>query len=107
MIDDKNIDSLVIQYLISKGYEKSAQQLENELQTISSSSSLAFSNNTTSTSNNSNNILLTNMISHVLKGVNYNIYDEEYGSFRSWSCSSLDITKNELTIISFPLFIYW
>lgn len=150
------IDAIVKNYLISRGYEKAAAEMEmqqnqtantstdnthekgnNDMiiahtnsnkngssSNIDSSTNMSTSSSISSTLNNSKTdaqkkkdllSFSTQILSTVTEDIiilglnngNYRVYEEEYSSLRSWALTSLDLIKNEVSLILFPVFVHW
>lgn len=122
------IDTIVKKYLLSNGYEDAAAAMSAKNAamgdtTTSNADSDPIANDSHISSGNSNTIIdegetltisgqiLSTVVEDiVILGVNsgnYSIYEEEYCSLRSWSLSSLDIVKSEVSLFLFPAFVHW
>ena len=121
---DKNkaaFDAIVRNYLISRGYEKAAAEMELEVNrpqddpmeegvSRKSSSGLNSSESESMVTLLSSQVLSTVIQDIVILGVNsgnYSIYDDEYSSLRSWSLTSLDLIKSEVLLLLMPTFVHW
>lgn len=122
------IDAIVKNYLLSRGYEKAAAEMEIELHRTKEENA---DNLTSGVSQNdwrkvaigSASIINQNdalqLSSQVLSSViedivilgansgNHRIYEEEYTALRSWSLTSLDIVKSEVLLLLLPTFVHW
>lgn len=122
------IDAIVKNYLLSRGYEKAAAEMEIELHRMKEENA---DNLTSGVSQNdwrkvaigSASIINPNdalqLSSQVLSSViedivilgansgNHRIYEEEYTALRSWSLTSLDIVKSEVLLLLLPTFVHW
>lgn len=115
--ETSNIDALVKEYLIRKGFTKAAAEMENE---FSNNQKMEIDSNNESSSSISIpkdklNSLSQQFISNISEDIiilgfndgDVKLYNEGYDSFRSWTCNSLDMVKTELLSVCFPLFVYW
>lgn len=112
MSDKDDIDAIVKEYLLARGYSKAAAELEQE-------SHIVISEDNQLSSSASNNRSLSHRIlstmaaiaeesSHLgLKQSNSDMYITNYDSLRSWALSSLDIIKPQLISLCFPVFVHW
>lgn len=132
-ISKNKLPGVVLQYLLSQGYVKTAMQLEQEHLAskpalpfitndsmdevdidilngkVHSNATSIFESSNLSSSSNSNEIpdfIEEDLIVNGLCNGNLRIYIENYTIFKSWILSSIDIAKIELLSICFPLFVH-
>ena len=115
------VDAIVRNYLLSRGYEKAAAEMELELNRPQDES---VDENVNRKNNNGPNdadsesmatLLSSQVLSTVIQDIvilgvnsgNYRIYDDEYSSLRSWSLTSLDLIKSEVLLLLMPTFVHW
>ena len=115
------VDAIVRNYLLSRGYEKAAAEMELELNRPQDESVEEFISRRNNGCPNdadsesmatllSSQVLSTVIQDIVILGVNsgnYRIYDDEYSSLRSWSLTSLDLIKSEVLLLLMPTFVHW
>lgn len=115
------VDAIVRNYLLSRGYEKAAAEMELEVnRTKDDAVDENFSKKSNSSSNGTDSdsmitLLSSQVLSTVIQDIvilgvnsgNYRIYDDEYSSLRSWSLTSLDLIKSEVLLLLMPTFVHW
>ena len=112
------VDAIVRNYLLSRGYEKAAAEMELELNRTQDESSDERKNNSGPNGTDSESmvtLLSSQVLSTVIQDIvilgvnsgNYRIYDDEYSSLRSWSLTSLDLIKSEVLLLLMPTFVHW
>lgn len=115
------VDAIVRNYLLSRGYEKAAAEMELELnrpQDESVDENVSRKNNNGPNDADSESmatLLSSQVLSTVIQDIvilgvnsgNYRIYDDEYSSLRSWSLTSLDLIKSEVLLLLMPTFVHW
>ena len=105
MSNKEGVDALVREYLISRGYTKTAAELEMEA-TTHSGEPCALSNSS---------LVAKQLLSTVaedlyilgLKDRSTECYFNGYDLVRSWAANSIDIVKTELLALTFPIFVHW
>jgi hypothetical protein len=121
--DTTNIDKLVKAYLIRKGFTKAAAEMENEFNNNNNNQNMDIvidnNNNNQSSSisipKDKPNGLSEQFICNISEDIiilgfnegDVKLYNEGYDSFRSWTCTSLDMIKTSLLSVCFPLFVHW
>lgn len=85
----EQFNAIVIEFLKQKGFHRTLAQMNEELLEESSV-----------------NIRDTQIAEPVFLRAGHQL-DREYSIFRTWSCASIDIFKEELTFLSFPAFVHW
>lgn len=110
------MDELVRQYLVKRGFNSAALELDRVLDPKedeskglagrSLSKRIATINVTSRymMSNESNNLTTEELIVWGLHSGDVSLYKNGYELFRSWAYGSLDLIKNELLSLCFPLF---
>jgi WD40 associated region in TFIID subunit, NTD2 domain len=122
------IDAIVKNYLLSRGYEKAAAEMENELCRTKDGNAdnltigVGQNDYKRATIGNPNIVnqadalvLSSQVLSSVIEDIvilgansgNHRIYEEEYTALRSWSLTSLDIVKSEVLLLLLPTFVHW
>lgn len=122
------IDAIVKNYLLSRGYEKAAAEMEIELCRTKKENADNLGSDVSQigcrkTANgnpiivNQTDVLLSSsqVLSSVIEDIvilgansgNHRIYEEEYTALRSWSMTSLDIVKSEVLLLLLPTFVHW
>jgi hypothetical protein len=122
------IDAIVKNYLLSRGYEKAAAEMENQLcrtkeeNADNLTSGVGQNDYKKATIGNPNIVnqadallLSSQVLSSVIEDIvilgansgNHRIYEEEYTALRSWSLTSLDIVKSEVLLLLLPTFVHW
>lgn len=101
MSQKEGVDALVMEYLISRGYNKTVAELQAETGT----------NPHATKPSNLTKQLLSNISEDVyvlgLKNKDVGVYAKEYDTFRSWAVDSIDIVKPQLLSLCFPIFVHW
>jgi hypothetical protein len=103
MSSKEGVDALVREYLISRGYTKAAAELDMEAATAPAAAGA------------SNAIVTKQLLSTVaedlyilgLKDRNTESYFNGYDSLRTWAVNSVDMVKNQLLSVCFPIFVHW
>ena len=106
MSNKEGVDALVREYLISRGYTKTAAELEMEATTHSGATTGPLSNSS---------LVAKQLLSTVaedlyilgLKDRSTECYFNGYDLVRSWAANSIDIVKTELLALTFPIFVHW
>lgn len=122
------IDAIVKNYLLSRGYEKAAAEMEIELRQTTKDSTdnevvgscvkdyrKAINSNQSIVNQTDALVLSSQVLSSVIEDIvilgansgNHRIYEEEYIALRSWSLTSLDIVKSEVLLLLLPTFVHW
>ena len=108
MSEKEGGDALVREYLISRGYTKTAAELQMECST-----------NPTGTPANPTNTSTTVVAKQLLSTVAEDLYIlglsdkgtqsyfDGYDLMRTWAVNSIDIVKAQLLAICFPIFVHW
>ncbi|KAF2075902.1 hypothetical protein CYY_002793 [Polysphondylium violaceum] len=109
----KTLDFVILGYLEQRGYLKSQQILKQELMNVSNSTTtsanpLSSPLSPSSTSNNNNTSENVDNLQHFLLAElnKTRNYLDSYKKLRNWIHSSLDIYKNELLSILYPIFVH-
>jgi hypothetical protein len=92
------IDAIVKDYLLSRGYNKAAAEMEGECN-IDVTDNRALSKQVLST-------ITEDIVILSMNNGNYGIYDKEYSALRSWSLISLDLIKSEVLLLLMPIFVH-
>ena len=125
---EATIDAIVKTYLLSRGYDKAAAEMDTEgksvvdinIADVQSSSSKNSSSvpdachSVIAASEEKRHLLANQVLSTVtediilfsINGGKYTVYNEEYNALRSWCLTSLDIVKSELLLILLPSFVH-
>ena len=125
---EATIDAIVKTYLLSRGYDKAAAEMDTEgksvvdinMADVQSSSSKNPSSvpdachSAIAVSEEKRHLLANQVLSTVtediilfsINGGKYTVYNEEYNALRSWCLTSLDIVKSELLLILLPSFVH-
>jgi transcription initiation factor TFIID subunit 5 len=111
MSNKDDIDSIVKEYLLARGYSKAAAELDQESSVIVEDiqSNLKNTNNKDLTLRILSTMAsIADETSHLgLKQANHTLYSSNYDSFRSWAFNSLDIVKTQFISLCFPIFVHW
>ena len=125
---EATIDAIVKTYLLSRGYDKAAAEMDAEVKSVVdtnvmdshsgtgniSSAVPDFCRSVIGVTEEKRHLLANQVLSTVtediilfsINGGNYTIYNEEYNALRSWCLTSLDIVKSELLLILLPSFVH-
>lgn len=103
MSGNEAVDALVRDYLISRGYNKAAAELAQE------------SAHTTSGEAPATSIVAKHLLSTMaedlyilgLKDKSASSFFVGYDLLRSWAVTSIDVVKNQLLSVTFPIFVHW
>lgn len=103
-----DIDSLLREYLLKKGYTKAAAELESEAQTRSTQIPPQSKSDIESKSTMATKILTSIAEELLITGTEgtATLYANGYGLYRNWALGSLDLVRPQLLAVCFPLFIY-
>jgi hypothetical protein len=104
MSGNGGVDALVREYLISRGYKKAAAELEMECSKTPSSDAPGATS-----------IVAKHLLSTVaedlyilgLKDKSAVSFFVGYDLLRSWAVTSIDVIKNQLLSVTFPIFVHW
>lgn len=103
MSQKEGVDALVMEYLISRGYTKTVAELQAETG--------APALQDTKLARNLTKQLLSNISEDVyvlgLRDKDAGVYTREYDNFRTWAVDSIDIVKQHLLSLCFPIFVHW
>lgn len=95
------VDELVRAYLIAKGYTKSLEVFDHEI-----NYSANPSDNQAAMSSLLNNVAESLYVTGIQKG-DQNIYMQEFEDFATWVTNSLDLVKPYLNTLKFAIFVHW
>ena len=105
MSNKEGVDALVREYLISRGYTKTAAELEMEATTHSREP--GASSNSSLVAKQLLSTVAEDLYILGLKDRSTECYFNGYDLVRSWAANSIDIVKTELLALTFPIFVHW
>lgn len=119
MSNNIDTDKFVIDYLLAKGYNKAATELihekesnidnqviNNDLMNQETSHDKNDQNLINHSSDSHNNNTFENLILFGIYSGNSKVYLDEYEVLQRWAIDSLDLIKEELLSICFPVFVH-
>jgi hypothetical protein len=104
-----NVDNLLREYLIQKGYTKTAAEFSQETLKPGMSRSLEGNRGGSAIDKSTQKLLHTiseELLSTAVTEGNATPYSTGYSTFRNWALGSIDLVRPQLLAMCFPLFIY-
>ena len=100
-MDDNEVNKIVLGYLHKKGYKQTETQFKEESRTTSLENA-AFDIKNDQDSTVANYILFH----HSGEPTNSSVYERSYSELKRWIENSLDLYKNELDLLLYPIFVH-
>jgi hypothetical protein len=104
--EKEGVDLLVKEYLISRGYTKAAAELDLEAPKLPNDSGTLPSSNTSQICKS----LLSNVAEDLyvlgMKDRDPMCYFHAYDSLRTWTLDAMDLAKQQLLSLCFPVFVH-
>ena len=95
------IEEVIKSYLLSHGYQSTANIMEQEIKKQQQASSSSSSSSTSSVTNDITSLVLELCSKDMKEQIKF----EDYQLFHEWVITSIDVIKHELLAVRFPIFV--